>query len=206
MTSPSFDKNTPPGGQPGAGAPGQPYGQQPYGQQPYGQQPYGQQAYGQQAYGQQPYGQAAAPYGGFGGPSPSGGPAGQRPGQVTAAAVIGVVIGGLGSLFGLLALLGIGLLFALSPLLGLVTLLAIATAVVVLVGGIQVLTGKGPRLLLLGSYASVGIQLLTLVVSLAVGGGFEFSALLGFLLPGLIIFLLQQPQSKQYFASRGLSY
>ncbi|SMO83357.1 hypothetical protein SAMN06273567_105125 [Geodermatophilus aquaeductus] len=189
MTNPSFDKNSPQGGQP-YGAPGQ----QPYGQQ----QPHGQ------PYGQQP----PAPYGGgFGGPSPYGGaPAGQRPGQVTAAAVIGVVIGGLGSLFGLLAILGIGLLFALSPLLGLFTLLAVATAVVVLVGGIQVLTGKGPRLLLLGSYASIGIQLLTLVISLAVGGGFEFSALLGFVLPGLIVFLLQQPQAKQYFASRGLSY
>ncbi|MGY1775711.1 hypothetical protein ACI8AV_07600 [Geodermatophilus sp. SYSU D00804] len=198
MTSPSFDKNTPPGGQPGYGAPGaQPYGQQPYGAQPYGAQPYGQQPHGDPA----PYG------GGFGGPSPyGGGPAGQRPGQVTAAAVIGVVIGGLGSLFGLLAVLGIGVLFALSPLLGIITLLAVATAVVVLVGGIQVLTGKSPRLLLLGSYASIGIQLLTLVISLAVGGGFEFSALLGFVLPGLIVFFLQQPQSKQYFASRGLAY
>jgi hypothetical protein len=181
MTSPSFDKNTPQGGQP-HGAPGQ----QPYGQQPSGPAPYG---------------------GGFGGPSPFGGaPGGQRPGQVTAAAVIGVVIGGLGSLFGLVAILGIGVLFALSPLLGLFTLLAVATAVVVLIGGIQVLTGKGPRLLLLGSFASIAIQLLTLVISLAVGGGFEFSALLGFVLPGLIVFLLQQPQSKQYFASRGLSY
>ena len=76
MTSPSFDKDTPPGGQPGSYGqqpPGQqPYGQQPpygqpygqqqaYGQQPYGQQAYGQQGYGQQGYGQQPYG--AQPYG-----------------------------------------------------------------------------------------------------------------------------------------------
>ncbi len=67
MTHPSFDKDTPPGGQPGYGAPGpQPYGQQGYGQQPYGAQPYGQQPYGQQPYGQQPYGQqpyGAQPYG-----------------------------------------------------------------------------------------------------------------------------------------------
>jgi uncharacterized membrane protein YhaH (DUF805 family) len=83
MTTPSFDKDTPPGGQPGYGAPGQqPYGQQPaYGQQPYGQQGYGQQPYGQQGYGQQPYGQPAygqqpypsAPYGGgYGGPATMG--------------------------------------------------------------------------------------------------------------------------------------
>jgi uncharacterized membrane protein YhaH (DUF805 family) len=63
MTSPSFDKDTPPGGQPGYGAPGQqPYGQQgsaqPYGQQPYGQQPYGQQGYA-----------PAPPYGGYGSPA-----------------------------------------------------------------------------------------------------------------------------------------
>ena len=37
-------------------------------------------------------------------------------------------------------------------------------------------------------------------------GGFVFSGLLGFILPGVIVFLLMQPQSKQYYAARGISY
>jgi hypothetical protein len=64
----------------------QPYGQDPYGQQPYGQQPYGQQPYGQQpAYGQQQ--------------------AGRRPGTVTAAAWITIIVSGLTAVgLGLMAL------------------------------------------------------------------------------------------------------
>jgi hypothetical protein len=70
MTDPDLPPTNPPATGPyGQAAPygqrptGQapPYGQQPYGQQPYGQQLYGQQSYGQQPYGQQPYGQPGAP-------------------------------------------------------------------------------------------------------------------------------------------------
>jgi hypothetical protein len=125
---------------------------------------------------------------------------------VTAAAIIGIVIGGIGSLFGLLGLLALGLIFEASALLGILYLLSLAAAVVVLVGGIQTIQGKSPRLLLLGSYASIGLQVLSLIISVAVGEGFSFVSLLGFVLPILIVFLLMQPQSKQYFASRGVSY
>jgi hypothetical protein len=137
-------------------------------------------------------------------PAYSGGPAatGQRPGMVTAAAVIGIVLGALG----LLSLFAIGLVFAFSTVLGLLTLLSIATAVVLLVGGIQTMQGKSPRLLLLGSYASIGIQLLTLIWSVVSGYGFSFTGLLGFILPGLIVFLLMRPEAKQYYASQGISY
>jgi len=139
-------------------------------------------------------------------PAPSyvGGPAptGQRPGMVTAAAIIGIVIGALG----VLGLFSIGLYFAFDTVLGLLSLLAVAAAVVNLVGGIQAIQGKSPRLLLLGSYASVGVQLLTLIWAVVSGYGFVFLGLLGFILPGLIVFLLMQPQSKQYYASRGISY
>jgi hypothetical protein len=117
-----------------------------------------------------------------------------------------MVIGGIGTLFGLIGLLAVGLIFAFNAILGLLYLLSIATAVVVLVGGIQAYQGKSPRLLLLGCYASIGVQLLYLIFSLASGYGFSFSALLGFILPGVIVFLLMQPQSKQYYASRGISY
>ncbi|WP_369253688.1 hypothetical protein [Geodermatophilus amargosae] len=189
MTSPSFDKDTPQGGQPH----GQ---QQPYGQ-PYGQ-PHGL-PHGQQGPGPAPYG------GGFGGPSPYGGgaPAGRRPGTVTAAAVIGIVWGGLGTLFGLLAL---GVAFAISGLLGLVLLLSTALSVGLLVGGISVLNGRPPKLLLVISYVAIAINVISLVVSLASSGGSAFNGVLGFILPGIVIALLVQPASKQYFAARGQSY
>ncbi|NEM07173.1 hypothetical protein [Geodermatophilus normandii] len=196
MTSPSFDKNTPQGGQPYG-----PPGQQPYGQQPYGQQPYGQQPYGQQGPGPAPYG------GGFGGPAPYGGaPGGQRPTPVTVAAILGIVIGGLGTLGGLLSLTGLGLVFAFDAILGLLLLLSVATAIVVLVGGIQTLTGRSPKLLVYGSYASIGVQLLYLLWSAISGWGFAFTGLLGFVIPIAIVVLLRQPPARQYYASRGMAY
>jgi hypothetical protein len=178
--TPGSDPNVPQGGapqgQPGWGAPQQPQG--------YGA-PQGYSAPG----------------------SPAGYGAGaQRPSQVSAAAIIGIVIGGIGSLFGLLSLIGIGVVFAFDPILGLLALLSIATAVVVLIGGIQALQGKTPRLLLLGSYASIAVQLLYLIWSLISGWGFVFTGLLGFVLPAIIVFLLLQPQAKQYYASRGIQY
>ena len=179
MTSPTGPDQNHPQGQPGYGASQQP----PAGYTPQGSSP---------APGYNPA------------PAYSGGPAaaGQRPGMVTAAAIIGIVIGALG----LLSLFAIGLVFAYSSLLGLLTLLSIATAVVLLVGGIQTLQGKSPRLLLLGSYASIVLQLLTLIWSIASGFGFSFVGLLGFILPGLIVFLLMRPESKQHYAARGISY
>ncbi|MGY1746691.1 hypothetical protein [Blastococcus sp. SYSU D00695] len=146
-----------------------------------------------------------APQPGYGAPQPGygyGGPAGQRPGQVTAAAVIGIVIGALG----LLALFSLGILFSFDAFLGLLNLLSVAAAAVLLAGGILAVQGKSPRLLLLGSYGSIGVQLLTLIWGLVSGYGFLFFGLLGFVLPGLIVFFLLQPQAKQYYASRGMAY
>jgi hypothetical protein len=88
-------------GNPPQGQPSEPYGQpSPYGQQPYGQQPYGQ-PYGQPAYGQQPYGQPA--YGQAYGVDPD-----KRPGTVTTAAVLTIVLSSLALLlfgFALVAVL-----------------------------------------------------------------------------------------------------
>ncbi|MGX5653146.1 hypothetical protein ACWKWC_00025 [Geodermatophilus nigrescens] len=192
MTGPSFDKDSPYGGQPAPGQP--PYGQQPgYGQQqPYGQQP----GYGQpQPYGQQP--------GGFGGPSPYGAPAGRRPGVVTGAAVVGIVWGGLGTLFGIISL---SLAFQINAVVGLLVLLSTALSVGLLVGGIQTLQGKSPRLLLLISYVAIGINVISLLLSLISDGASAANGLLGFILPVVVVALLRQPQARQYYASRGISY
>jgi hypothetical protein len=172
---------------------------------PQGGAPQGQPGWGApppppaQGYGAQGHGGPAPSYSG----APAGYGAGQRPGQVTAAAVIGIVIGGIGALIGLL---GLSLVFAFSAALGLLSLVSFAVAVVVLVGGIQVLTGRSPKLLLLGSYASIAITVLFMLWSVASGYGFVFSNLLSLVLPGLIVFFLMQPQAKQYFASRGIGY
>ena len=173
---------------------------------PQGGSPQGQPGWGAPQQPAQGSGQA------YGGPAPSysnapagygAAPGGQRPGVVTAAAVVGIVWGGLGALFGLLAL---SVAFALSAVLGLVLLISLALSVALLVGGIFVLTGKPPKLLLYTSYVAVAVNLLSLIISIAQDGGSAFNGVLGFILPGVVIALLMQPASKQYFASRGQGY
>ena len=189
--------------------PDDPHGSTPHGQPGWGppaDQPPGQ-GYGQpQGYGPE-YGQPQGYGQGYGDPQAYGGPpgGGKRPGQVTAAAVIGIVIGGLGTLGGLISLFAIGQLFAVDALLGILALLSLAAAVVLLVGGIKVLRGQDPKLLLLGSYASIGLQLLYLLWALVREQGFVFTGLLGFLMPILILVLLRSGQSREYFAARGQS-
>jgi hypothetical protein len=143
----------------------------------------------------QPYGSAPAGYGA----------AGQRPTQVTAAAIIGIVIGGLGCLGGLLALVGASVLFALSPILGIFAILSLAAAVILLVGGIQALQGKSPQWLIYGCYASIAAQLLYLIFAMVYGVTWFFG-LLGFILPIVIVVMLMQPVSKQYYAARNIKY
>ncbi|WP_448627295.1 hypothetical protein [Geodermatophilus sp. URMC 64] len=179
--TPGSDPNDPQGGapqgQPDWGAP------QPQGYQPQGYQP-------------------APSY--TGGPAGYGAPGGQRPGTVTGAAIVGIVWGGIGALFALLVMLaafGLGAGFA-----GLIFLVSLALSVALLVGGIQVLQGKSPKLLLYVSYAAIALGLISLIVSLATTGGNAFNGVLGIVIPGVIVALLLNPQSKQYFAARGLSY
>ena len=166
--------------------------------------PQGQPGWGAPQQPDQPYGGPAPSY-----PTPPAGFAGapeKRPAQVTAAAVIGIVIGGLGVLGGLLSLAGLGVVFAFDAFLGLLLLLSLAAAVVVLVGGIQAIRGQSPKLLVLGCYASIAVSLLALIWSIASGWGFNATSLFSFILPIAIVALLRQPQSKQYFAARGITY
>lgn len=145
-------------------------------------------------------------------PSYAGGPpaTGQRPGMVTAAGIIGIVWGALGTLFGLLGLLGasyidnLGIdINAFDIILG---LLGIAAAIALLVGGIQVLQGKAPKLLLLAAYAGLGLWLVGVIYSVIRGYGFSAVSLITPIVLGVIVFLLLNPQSKQHYASRGISY
>lgn len=137
-----------------------------------------------------------------GAPAGYGAPAGQRPGMVTAAGVIGIVWGALGLLFGLLA---ISIAFAVGSIYGLLFLITLVIAAGLLFAGIQVIQGKSPRLLLLISYAAIAINLITMIWAMTQGVSI-FNGLLGFILPGIVVFLLLNAQSKQYYASRGISY
>ena len=139
-----------------------------------------------------------------GAPAGYGAPAGQRPGMVTAAAIIGIVWGAVGALFGLLVTLaafGLG-----AALVGLIFLVSTAASVGLLVGGIQALQGKSPRLLMLLCYVAIAIGVISLIISFAATGGNAFGGVLGIIIPGVIVFLLMQPPSKQYYAARGISY
>jgi|1186.fasta_scaffold544336_2 hypothetical protein len=127
---------------------------------------------------------------------------GQRPGMVTAAGIIGIVWGALGLLFGLLAL---AVVFAIGAFLGLLVLVSVVLSAALLWAGIQVIQNKSPRLLLLISYVAIAINILTMIIGIAQGASI-FSYLLGFVIPGVIVFLLLNPQSKQYYAARGISY
>jgi hypothetical protein len=192
MTSPTGPDQNHPQGQPGYGAPQQP---------PAGYNPPG---YGPAGYEPAPgYGPA---------PAYSGGPAatGQRPGMVTAAAIVGIVWGGLGTLGGLLGLLGASALddlgVRLSGLDMILGLLGIVAAVLLLVGGIQVLQGKAPKLLKYGAYAVAVLWALNVIAGLIQGYGFAGLSLLSLLVAGVIIALLMNAQSKQYYSSRGIQY
>jgi hypothetical protein len=215
--TPGSDPNHPQGnapqGQPGWSAPQGPPPQD-YGTPAHGapQQGYGapQQGYGdpQQGYGAGPVQGYGDPAQGYGAPAPaySGAPdsgTAQKPGMVTAAGIIGIVWGGLGLLFGLLALTVAFSLF--GGLYGLLVLLSVVVSGALLYAGIQVVQGRSPRLLLLISYVAIGINLLTMIWG-ATQGASIVSGLLGFVVPGIVVFLLLNAQSKQYYASRGISY
>jgi hypothetical protein len=160
-----------------------------------------------------PQGPPQGPQQGYGGPAPAySGPmgpggTGQRPGAVTAAGVIGIVWGSLVTLLLLLALLGASVAddfgVELSALDIIATVVGLAAAVALLVGGIQVLQGKAPTVLLYGAYATLALWVLGVVVGLAQGRGFSPFSLLELVIAGAIVALLMQPQAKQYFAARG---
>ncbi len=209
--------------QPGATDPSsQPqYGQPPYGpphQPPSGNLPdsgsagYGQQAqpgYGQQAqpgYGQQAqpgYGQQAQPGYGQQGSYPSAPPAGygaaatqNRPGMVTAAAVLAFISGGLGLIGGLLAFSVIGS-FGVPSSLVIFVIVGLVLSIGLIYGGVQALQGKNFVILLGLAAASIVINLISMLIY------FQASSLISFIFPILIIVFLVNPQSKAWITARG---
>lgn len=195
MTTPPG--NTPPGSNPyGSQPPGQPYPGQPYPGQPYPGQPYGA-AYGQ-------------------GPMGPGGPV--RPGVVTAAAVLAFVSGGfaiIGSLIGLAAgsFLGavssscseiqdeLGLCESVSSAGGTLIVLSIVYVIVSAVliwGGVQALSGKNSKILVIVSALSILVALIQLIATAA-----GFMGIFGMVIPILIIVFLLNANAKAWFQAKG---
>lgn len=181
-----------PGEQPGYGQPGQQPG---YGQQPGQQSGYGQP--GQQpGYGQQPggYGQQPSGYGQPGGQ--------QRPAQLTTAAVLAFVLGGLYLVASLLYFAGGSIVSGFSATSGsALTLFGVVYLVlggVLIWAGVLALTGKDSRILLGASGAAVAIEVLSWIVLF-----FTATSIIYLALAAVIIALLLQPRSKQWLAAEG---
>jgi hypothetical protein len=135
-------------------------------------------------------------------PAPSDEPGttpGRRPPQVLAAAVLGFVVA-------FFLLIGALVLFAASTLFGALSavfgILYLALTALNVVGGVQAIQGRGSTLLKIAGGITAGLGVLSLVTYLA-QGSFDFSTLVSILIGAAIVFLLVQPASKAYFASRG---
>ncbi len=168
-----------------------PNAQPQYGQPQQNQPQYGQPQYGQPSYGQQ---------GGYPtGPAPGSGPVRQgTPPQVTTAAILGFVT----ALFTLLATFGFFALSSLSGIFVLFAILYLAITAGLIAGGVMALTGKNGQILLITAAVATVLQILGIIFSLAQDQGFSALSLIGLLLTGGIVFLLLQPQAKQFFARR----
>ncbi len=170
----------------------QQYGQQPYGQPQQGQpqqqgygQDYGQpqQGYGQQNYGQQNYGQPGGfQQGGYGQP-------GALPSSVNIASILFFVSGGLTLLGGLLLLA----VASLGAFFGLLAVLYLA------LGAFEIYLGLQLRKLVPWSRTAAivlsAVSILLSIVLITQGGG----AILGLIIPAVIIYLMYRPDTVSRF-------
>ncbi len=157
--------------------------------------------YGQPA--QPGYGQPAQPGYGAQGGYPSAPPTGygaaapqNRPGMVTAAAVLAFVSGGLGLLGNLLAFSLIGS-FGVPGFLVVLAVVGLLLSIGLIYGGLLTLQGKSFVILLVLAGAAILLNLISMITY------FQVTSLLSFVIPVLIIIFLMNPQSKAWIKSRG---
>lgn len=210
----------PTGGNPGFQAQGTPGYYPPPGQQPgYQQAPYP----GPDQYGQYPSQGAGYPATNQYGQPLHGAPAGTaRPGMVTAAAVLAFIWGGLAILFGLLALVAGSVLSsaastvcdddslststaaACDSVSGIGTFLIIITIGLIIVaglmiwGGVVALNGKNGQILVIACGIYAALALVSVISS-----GFEFTSLIGFVIPVLILVFMFNSASRAWFRAKG---
>jgi hypothetical protein len=122
----------------------------------------------------------------------------QRPGSVTAAGVIGIVLGSLGIVLRVLQVTVIGNYFVVDAFLTLLVPLGVIVGLLLLVGGIEAVQGDAPRRLLLGSYGSMALTLVDQVWFVSRSEGLYAVGLVSLILPALIVFLLMRPSAREY--------
>lgn len=182
MTTTPPDPNQPPYPAQPPGYPAQPG----YPQQPPAQQPFGVAAPGpyQQAYPGAPMAPAAMPVGN------------RRPGMVTGAAVIAFIIGGISILFDLLAF-GVLSTIGAAGIYTVILILSIVVGAVLIWGGVQALSGKDGRILVIAAGIAIVLNLISMIIY------FSASSLLSMILPILIVVFMINPQSKAWITARG---
>lgn len=119
-----------------------------------------------------------------------------RPGVLTAAAVLGFVVGGFSVLGGLgaLGLTTLGFARTLFIVIGVVNLFL---AVLYIWGGITALGGRNSQILVIACAISIVVNLVSLLQR------FEVRALVPFILPILILALALNRESRQWIRMRG---
>jgi hypothetical protein len=119
-----------------------------------------------------------------------------RPGMVTGAAVIAFIIGGLSILFDLIAF---GVLSSLSVggIYVVVLILSIVAGALMIWGGVQALSGKDGRILVIAAGLAILLNLISMIIY------FSATSLLSMVLPILIIIFMINPQSKAWVQSKG---
>lgn len=201
MTTPQGGPSTPDYGGPAPAAPG------PYGQAGYPPPP----AYGAPGYPPPGYPQPGYPAPGY----PPAGPA--RPGMVTAAAVLCFIWGGFAIIGSLVSMLGGAVVSAVGSacsavdttgvcdsasgagtFLVLIGIVLIVCAGLLIWGGVVALSGKNAKV----SVIACGILVVAQIAMMIASGGVAF-AIFGIIVPVLIIVLLMNAASKNWFAAKG---
>jgi hypothetical protein len=117
-----------------------------------------------------------------------------RPGMVTAAAVLAFIVGGLSIIFDLIA-------FSVLSLVGgayaIYIILALVAAALLIWGGVQAMSGKDGRILVIAAGAAIVVNLIGMIVYFSAG------SLLGLIIPILILVFMFNPQSKAWIRSKG---
>jgi hypothetical protein len=98
-------------------------------------------------------------------------------------------------LLGLASKYGGGLLYGIAILNGIF-------AIAMVVGGVMALTGKNGQILGFAAIALIVVNLGTTIWVLTQGGG-AATGFLGVILPAVVLSLLRQQKSKDYFAAKG---
>lgn len=138
----------------------------------------------------QPQGYPSAPPPGYGG-APT-----NRPGMVTAAAVLAFISGGLGVLLDLLAFTVVGS-FGVPGIYVLFVVLSLLVSAALIYGGVLAMQGKSFVILLVVAGVAILLNLISMIVYFSAG------AILGLVIPILIIVFLLNPQSKAWITARG---